>query len=70
MTETYKVQGYTFIISKKNDTSLSITASPESNKSIFESGAVDLKKVKCETITAALLNSNPKNILSSCAITQ
>ena len=65
MSETFKLQDYTFILSRKNDTSLTISATPELNKSMFESGLVDLKKVKCDTVSAALGNSNSKNLSST-----
>lgn len=64
MSETFKLQEYTFIVSRKNDNSLAMSATPELNKSIFESGVIDLKKVKCDTVAAALNNSNSKNLAS------
>jgi hypothetical protein len=51
-------------LARKNDTALTITASPDINKSIFESGVIDLKRIKCDTVAAAFANSNSKNLNS------
>ena len=65
MSETFRLQEYIFIMTRKNDNSLAMSATPELNKSIFESGTIDLKKVKCDTVAAALNNSNSKNLASN-----
>lgn len=70
MTESFKLQDYTFILTRKNDTALTISATPELNKSMFESGLVELKKVKCDTVSAALGNSNSKNLASNYSFIQ
>ena len=63
MAEVYNLEGYQFVLNKRNDTSLSVAAHTESGKSIFESGAFDLKKIKFDTVQAALAKTNEKNLL-------
>lgn len=63
MSEVYEIEGYQFVLHKRSDTSLAINAHTETGKSIFESGPIDLKKVKFETVQAALARTNSKNII-------
>ena len=44
---------------------MNITAHTESGKSIFESGPFDLKKIKFDTIQAAMAKTNEKNLIGS-----
>lgn len=63
MSEIYNLGDYQFVLNKRNDSSLTITAHTESGKSIFESGTYDLKKIKYDTVQAALSKANEKNLL-------
>ena len=63
MSEIYNFDKYQFVLNKRNDSSLTINAHTEAGKSIFESGPFDLKKIKYDTVQAALSKANEKNLL-------
>jgi hypothetical protein len=65
MTSSVKFDKYLFTISKRNDSCLTMTAQTELQNSIFESGPVELKRIKVDTIIAALNKQNEKNLLST-----
>lgn len=64
MATSVKFDKYLFTISKRNDSCLTMTAQTELQNSIFESGPVELKRIKVDTVVAALNKQNEKNLLS------
>jgi hypothetical protein len=60
-----KFDKYLFSLTKRNDSSLTMTAQTELENSIFESQPIELKRIKFDTVVAALSKQNEKNLLSN-----
>jgi len=64
MTVSIKFEKYLFALTKLSDSSLIITGQTELENSIFESQPTELKRIKFDTVVAALNKQNEKNLLT------
>lgn len=68
MTTSIKFDKYLFNLAKRNDSCLTITAQTELESSLFESQPIELKRIKFDTVVAALSKQNEKNLISKANI--
>jgi hypothetical protein len=64
MSISIKFDKYLFTLTKRNDSCLTITGQTELENSLFESQPIELKRIKFDTVVAALNKQNEKNLLT------
>jgi hypothetical protein len=64
MSISIKFDKYLFALTKRNDSCLTITGQTELENSLFESQPIELKRIKFDTVVAALNKQNEKNLLT------
>lgn len=64
MSVSIKFDKYLFTLTKRNDSCLTMTGQTELENSIFESAPIELKRIKFDTVVAALNKQNEKNLFT------